>query len=330
MHPVRAGRRAGAVRRVRADPHRHRGHPGARHRARQRPRQRPRRPHRGPPRATSPRSCSRSTTSARAITTRDAELSRAARTAPTPSPPRWPRRTTPSSRSSTRAGRSSPSSRTGAQRAGRRPRRGRRGGHRAGRAHRRQPRSTLDNLLTNLHPIVGVVDVRARRRQPGAGVGRTRLLGQALAGTHGPWLNIYVRTLGPDQRHAHLRHPRHRGLRAVTWSLRLGSVVRLGAGLPRRSPARVRRLAGCGLVGGGGGAYDVTAYFPRAVALYEQGQVRVLGLPAGRVQDVVTEAECPDPTDRRRHPAVRPGRARRRRRRRPPDRRARHARSRSR
>lgn len=56
--------------------------------------------------------------------------------------------------------------------------------------------------------------------------------------------------------------------------------------------------SGCGLVGGGGGSYRVTAFFPRAVALYEEGQVRVLGLPAGRVQEIVTEAECPtDPTD---------------------------------
>lgn len=51
--------------------------------------------------------------------------------------------------------------------------------------------------------------------------------------------------------------------------------------------------AGCGIIGGGGDTYTVTAFFPRAVALYEQGQVRVLGLPAGQVTDIVTEAECP-------------------------------------
>jgi len=57
--------------------------------------------------------------------------------------------------------------------------------------------------------------------------------------------------------------------------------------------------AGCGLVGGGGGGYDVTVYFARGVALYEQGQVRVLGLPAGRVEEVVTEQSCPvDGADR--------------------------------
>lgn len=32
--------------------------------------------------------------------------------------------------------------------------------------------------------------------------------------------------------------------------------------------------------------YDVVAYFPRAVSLYEQGSVQVLGLPAGRIADI--------------------------------------------
>lgn len=41
----------------------------------------------------------------------------------------------------------------------------------------------------------------------------------------------------------------------------------------------------CALVGGGG-TYDVVAYFPRAVSLYESGSVQVLGLPAGSVSDV--------------------------------------------
>jgi phospholipid/cholesterol/gamma-HCH transport system substrate-binding protein len=44
-------------------------------------------------------------------------------------------------------------------------------------------------------------------------------------------------------------------------------------------------LSGCGLVGGGD-TYDVVAYFPRAVSLYESGSVQVLGLPAGEVSDV--------------------------------------------
>jgi len=48
-------------------------------------------------------------------------------------------------------------------------------------------------------------------------------------------------------------------------------------------------MAGCGVIGGGGDQYGVTIYFARAVALYEQGQVRVLGLPAGHVDEVATE-----------------------------------------
>jgi virulence factor Mce-like protein len=45
------------------------------------------------------------------------------------------------------------------------------------------------------------------------------------------------------------------------------------------------------VIGGGGGTYHVTAYFPRAVSLYESSQVRVLGLPAGQVTDVVVEGD---------------------------------------
>ncbi|MGH9186925.1 MAG: MCE family protein, partial [Acidimicrobiales bacterium] len=70
----------------------------------------------------------------------------------------------------------------------------------------------------------------------------------------------------------------------------------LGAGAMRRARMLVATLlvgalglGGCGLVGGGGGTYGITAYFPRAVALYEQGQVRVLGLPAGRITEVATD-----------------------------------------
>lgn len=42
---------------------------------------------------------------------------------------------------------------------------------------------------------------------------------------------------------------------------------------------------GCSLIGGGD-TYDVVAYFPRAVSLYEEGSVQVLGLPAGEVSDI--------------------------------------------
>jgi phospholipid/cholesterol/gamma-HCH transport system substrate-binding protein len=44
--------------------------------------------------------------------------------------------------------------------------------------------------------------------------------------------------------------------------------------------------SGCSLIGGGGGRYHLVAYFPRAVSLYKSSQVRVLGLPAGNVDDI--------------------------------------------
>src|SRR3954470_14661670 len=47
--------------------------------------------------------------------------------------------------------------------------------------------------------------------------------------------------------------------------------------------------SGCSPFGGGGGTYHLTAYFPRAVALYKSSQVRVLGLPAGTVDSVEVE-----------------------------------------
>lgn len=58
--------------------------------------------------------------------------------------------------------------------------------------------AALDRLLTNLHPVVDVVaDSQADldRALAWAGPG---FLGQTRAGTHGPWLDIFVRALGPD------------------------------------------------------------------------------------------------------------------------------------
>lgn len=46
-------------------------------------------------------------------------------------------------------------------------------------------------------------------------------------------------------------------------------------------------LAGsCSALPGGGGGYQVTVYFPRAVSVFESSQVKVLGLPAGTVSSV--------------------------------------------
>src|SRR3954453_9680743 len=44
--------------------------------------------------------------------------------------------------------------------------------------------------------------------------------------------------------------------------------------------------SGCSLLGGGGGTYQLVAWFPRAVSLYPSSQVRVLGLPAGSVDSI--------------------------------------------
>lgn len=55
--------------------------------------------------------------------------------------------------------------------------------------------------------------------------------------------------------------------------------------LPATVLAATLGLSGCGLVGGGD-TYEVVAYFPRAVSLYESGAVQVLGLPAGEVADI--------------------------------------------
>ena len=48
-------------------------------------------------------------------------------------------------------------------------------------------------------------------------------------------------------------------------------------------------LSSCSLVGGGGGKpYKLTAWFPKTVALFKDSEVRVLGLPAGKVTKVET------------------------------------------
>ena len=44
-------------------------------------------------------------------------------------------------------------------------------------------------------------------------------------------------------------------------------------------------LSSCGIVGGDD-TYEVVAFFPRAVSVYESGAVQVLGLPAGEIREV--------------------------------------------
>ena len=43
---------------------------------------------------------------------------------------------------------------------------------------------------------------------------------------------------------------------------------------------------GCSMIGGGGGTYQLTVHFSRAVALYEESRVRVMGMNAGTIQEV--------------------------------------------
>lgn len=43
---------------------------------------------------------------------------------------------------------------------------------------------------------------------------------------------------------------------------------------------------GLGACSSGGGSYEVTAWFPSAISLYKDSQVRVLGLPAGHVKSI--------------------------------------------
>lgn len=44
-------------------------------------------------------------------------------------------------------------------------------------------------------------------------------------------------------------------------------------------------------LGGGGGTYELVAYFPRAVSIFKSSDVRVLGLPAGSVRSVDIEGD---------------------------------------
>lgn len=50
-------------------------------------------------------------------------------------------------------------------------------------------------------------------------------------------------------------------------------------------------LAGCGIVGGQGPSYEVTAHFDRAVGLYPGSKVRVIGIDVGQVTNVEPEGD---------------------------------------
>jgi phospholipid/cholesterol/gamma-HCH transport system substrate-binding protein len=48
---------------------------------------------------------------------------------------------------------------------------------------------------------------------------------------------------------------------------------------------------GCGVLGGGGGGYHITAEFERAVGLYEQSIVKIMGADAGTVDSVEVDGD---------------------------------------
>jgi phospholipid/cholesterol/gamma-HCH transport system substrate-binding protein len=59
-------------------------------------------------------------------------------------------------------------------------------------------RAALDRLLTNLQPTLDTVRNNLDDVNRSLAWAGPAFYGQALAGTHGPWLDIYVRGLGPD------------------------------------------------------------------------------------------------------------------------------------
>jgi phospholipid/cholesterol/gamma-HCH transport system substrate-binding protein len=59
-------------------------------------------------------------------------------------------------------------------------------------------RAQLDAILDDLHPTLAVVDDNMPDLNRTLAVAGPAFYGQSLAGTHGPWLDIYVGGLGPD------------------------------------------------------------------------------------------------------------------------------------
>ena len=59
-------------------------------------------------------------------------------------------------------------------------------------------KSLLDAILDTLHPTLGIVDEHQATIDKSLAWLGPGFLQQAQAGTHGPWQDIYVRSLGPD------------------------------------------------------------------------------------------------------------------------------------
>ena len=59
-------------------------------------------------------------------------------------------------------------------------------------------REDLDAVLDDLHPILASVDANLPDLNRALAIAGPAFYGQTRAGTHGPWLDIYVAALGPD------------------------------------------------------------------------------------------------------------------------------------
>lgn len=59
-------------------------------------------------------------------------------------------------------------------------------------------RVQLDAILGDLHPTLAVVQSNLPDLNRALAIAGPAFFGQSLAGTHGPWLDIYVAALGPD------------------------------------------------------------------------------------------------------------------------------------
>ncbi len=56
----------------------------------------------------------------------------------------------------------------------------------------------LDAILDDLHPTLATVEANLPALNRGLAFAGPAFYGQSLAGTHGPWQDIYVAALGPD------------------------------------------------------------------------------------------------------------------------------------
>ena len=59
-------------------------------------------------------------------------------------------------------------------------------------------RAQLDAILDDLHPTLATVQSNLPDLNRALAYAGPAFYGQALAGTHGPWQDIYIAALGPD------------------------------------------------------------------------------------------------------------------------------------